>query len=287
MYAITGVTGHVGGSAARELLAAGHQVRAIVRDTAKGTTWSERGADVAIADLGDRTALAEAFHGCRAAFVLLPTIVAADMDAAHRQLADSIAGAVRDSGVPQIVMLSSIGADLAEDTGPIRWLNYLENRLSETGVLLTAIRSWHFQEKVEAILGAALEASIYPVFGDSADVPTPMIATVDIGHAVVESLLSPPSASEIVDMAGPSYTERQVAEQLAALLGKPLQVITIPEPGWVEAMVNAGVPQPLAEELHGLYSAEQRGMMQAHGDRQHHCATEIGETLRHLVPAMA
>ncbi|GAA2836789.1 hypothetical protein GCM10020220_027040 [Nonomuraea rubra] len=69
------------------------------------------------ADLGDRAALAEAFRGCRGAFVMLPTDPAAD-DTGHRALAASIAGAVRDSGVPHVVMLSSLGAELAEGTAP-------------------------------------------------------------------------------------------------------------------------------------------------------------------------
>ncbi|GAA2836795.1 hypothetical protein GCM10020220_027050 [Nonomuraea rubra] len=43
MYAITGVTGHVGGAAARALLAKGEPVRAVVRDPAKGGPWSEAG----------------------------------------------------------------------------------------------------------------------------------------------------------------------------------------------------------------------------------------------------
>ena len=72
MYAITGVTGHVGGAAARELLAAGAPVRAVVRDPEKGQAWAALGAEVAVADFTDRTALAAALAGCRGAFVMLP-----------------------------------------------------------------------------------------------------------------------------------------------------------------------------------------------------------------------
>ena len=145
-------------------------MRAVVRDPEKGQAWSEQGAEVAVADFTDRTALTAAFAGCRGAFVMLPTIPTAT-DADHRSMADSIAAAVADSGVPHVVALSSIGADLAEGTGPIRWLHHLESRLRETGAVLTAIRSPHFQEKVETVLGAATGAGVYPVFGDSADVP--------------------------------------------------------------------------------------------------------------------
>jgi uncharacterized protein YbjT (DUF2867 family) len=159
MYAITGVTGHVGGAVARDLLAAGASVRAVVRDQEKGRAWAELGAEIAVADFADRTALAAAFAGCRGAFVMLPTIPTAT-DADHRALADSIAAAVAGSGVSHVAMLSSIGADLPEGTGPIRWLYHLESRLRDTGTVLTAIRSPHFQEKVETVLGAATGAGV-------------------------------------------------------------------------------------------------------------------------------
>ncbi|WP_066371143.1 NAD(P)H-binding protein [Herbidospora mongoliensis] len=287
MYAITGVTGHVGGAAARELLRRGEQVRAVVRDPAKGADWTAEGARVAVADFGNRETLAEALRGCAGAFVMLPTdVAAADPDAAHRATADTIADAVRESGVPHVVVLSSVGGELADGTGPIRWLHHLENVLRATGAQVTAVRSGHFQEKVELLLGAVLDAGVYPVFAESADVPTPMIATRDIGGAVADLLVAPAQASEVVDLDGPSYTERQVAEELSSILGRPLQVITIPKPGWAAAMVDGGLPPQLAEELVGLYDAEERGILQLRGDRHLTGRTELPETLRHLAKSI-
>ena len=43
MYAITGITGNVGGEVARNLLAAGQPVRGMVRDIGKGEAWWRRG----------------------------------------------------------------------------------------------------------------------------------------------------------------------------------------------------------------------------------------------------
>ncbi|MEV0581472.1 NAD(P)H-binding protein [Nonomuraea sp. NPDC050310] len=199
MYAITGVTGHVGGAAARELLAHGEPVRAIIRTAAKAEAWTQAGAQIAFADFADRTALTAAFRGCRAAFVMLPTDPSfPDPDAGHRHLADSIAGAVADSGVPYVVMLSSIGAELPDGTGPIRWLHHLETQLRRTGVTLTAIRAPHFQEKVETLLDTARDLGIYPVFADSADHPIPMVATRDIGRIVAAALTTPSPADDIL-----------------------------------------------------------------------------------------
>jgi len=284
MYTITGVTGHVGAVAAQELLDWGAPVRAVVRDNANCEAWEQRGAETAVADFKDRAALARALRGSDGAFILLPTIPTGG-DAEHRRLADSIAGAVGDSGVGHVVLLSAIGADLADGTGPIRWLHHLEERLRLTDVVLSAIRSWHFQEKVETVLGAALDAGIYPVFGETADVPVPMIATLDIGKAAAEMLLAPPSSSEVIDLEGPEYTERDVAAQLAFALGRPLQVVTIPRAGWIDAMLDAGLPEPFALELAALYDAEQRGLFHPRGDRRYTCTTQISETLRRVVEA--
>ncbi|TDC50724.1 NAD-dependent epimerase/dehydratase family protein [Jiangella ureilytica] len=285
MYAITGITGHVGGAAARALLAAGEQVRAVVRDPAQGESWRRAGAaEVAVADLTDPAALATALAGCRGAFVLLPTI-ATGTDADHRRLADTIAAGVAGSGVLHVVALSSYGADLPDGTGPVRWLHHLENGLRGTGAVVTAIRSPHFQEKAGDVLPAVLAEGVYPVFGESADVPVPMAATRDVGAAVAASLADPPLASEVVDLDAPQYTERQVAEALAGLLGRHVEVAVLPRPAWTDALLGAGLPPELAAELVALYDATGRGLLVPRGDRAHRCTTPIETTLRDLVAA--
>jgi uncharacterized protein YbjT (DUF2867 family) len=285
MYAIIGVTGHVGGATARELLAAGAPVRAVVRDPRQGRAWRERGADVAVADLTDRTALAAALTGAGGAFVMLPT-VPTFTDADHRGMADSIAAAVADAGVRHVVVLSAFGADLPDGTGPIRWLHHLERRLGGTGAVVTALRSPHFQEKVEALLPAVTGAGVYPVLADSADVPMPMAATRDIGAAAARALLSPSGTSEVVDLEAPAYTERQVAERLGALLGTTLQVVTVPRSGWSDALTGAGVPPLLAAELVELADADNRGILRPRGDRRVRATTELDDTLREVVRAL-
>jgi NAD(P)H dehydrogenase (quinone) len=73
MYAVTGITGQVGGGVARTLLDTGLPVRAVVRDTAKGVSWKERGCEVALAEMNDASALTAAFTHVHGVFVLLPS----------------------------------------------------------------------------------------------------------------------------------------------------------------------------------------------------------------------
>lgn len=284
MFTIAGVTGHVGPVVATTLLEEGHQVRVLVRDAAKAAHWSDRGADVAVVDLTDRAGLARALSGSTGFFTLLPfTLDATDITAATDRLVASIAGAVADSGVPHVAMLSSAGADLDRGTGPILGLHHLEQALRATGTRVSALRSGHFQEKVADVLDVARHEGIYPVFAASAETPVPMVATADIGVMAARTLLDPPAASEVVDLVGPAYTEAQVAEELGAAIGRRLEVVTLPREAWVPTWLEAGVTEAAAAELAELYDADERGDLAARGDRAVRTTTPLEATLRALL----
>jgi uncharacterized protein YbjT (DUF2867 family) len=72
MYAITGITGQVGGVIGRALLAAKLPVRAIVRNRSKGQVWADRGCEVRLATIDDAASLTTAFQEAEAVFVLVP-----------------------------------------------------------------------------------------------------------------------------------------------------------------------------------------------------------------------
>src|ERR1700733_8179876 len=72
MFAITGITGKVGGAVARSLLALGKKVRAVVRDAEKGRAWSAQGCEIAIASVEDAAGLTKAFDGVEGVFLMTP-----------------------------------------------------------------------------------------------------------------------------------------------------------------------------------------------------------------------
>ena len=63
MYAITGITGKVGGALARALLADRRPVRAVIRDIEKGRFWASQGCEIARAEMQDPASLTAAFTG--------------------------------------------------------------------------------------------------------------------------------------------------------------------------------------------------------------------------------
>lgn len=284
MYTIAGATGRVGSAAAECLLAQGAEVRVLVRDGGRGEGWWHRGAEVCVTDLRDRSGLAAALAGSSGFFALLPfDLTASDIEGDQRRLIASITGAVKDAGVPHVTMLSSLGAELAEGTGPIRWLHQLECGLRETGAAVTAVRPGHFQEKVRDVLAFARAVEMYPVFASSPDEPVPMVATRDVGAVVAEALASPPSAHQVIDVEGPEYSERRVAQELGRALGKPLTVAKIPRPDWEGALMDAGLSQVAADLVAELYDADAWGMLRPTGDRYVRGRTPLERTLRDLV----
>jgi uncharacterized protein YbjT (DUF2867 family) len=285
-YVITGVTGHVGSVVAGELLGQGQRIKAIVRDENRGRVWRQRGAEIAVGSLRDPKFLGGALAGADGFFALLPPdnrVGDEDFYEAQRRTADAIAVAVAAGGPPHVVLLSSLGAELAEGTGPIRGLHYLENALRATGRKLIAIRASYFQENISEVIPAARQAGIYPNFLPSPDTAIPMIATRDIGRLAATLLKSPPPKSEIVDLVGPAYSARQLSEKLGAALGKPLQVVDIPAAGHVEAMTQAGLPRALAEVYAELYAALGAGLITAKGDRLATGTTTIDDVLPGLL----
>src|ERR1700719_4564167 len=73
MYAITGITGKVGGALARALLADRRSVRAVVRDIEKGRFWASQGCEIAQAEMQDPALLTAAFTGTDGVFILPPS----------------------------------------------------------------------------------------------------------------------------------------------------------------------------------------------------------------------
>ena len=283
-FVVAGVTGHVGSVVARDLLAAGDSVTVIVRDAKKGTEWSARGAKVAVGTVDDAAFVASTVKGADGFFTLIPPHYATgDIYSAQRKSADALAAGIKQGGVPLVVLLSSVGADRADKNGPIKGLHYAENKFRETGAKLVAVRASTFQENVAGAVAAAKNAGIFPSFLPSADLAAPQIATQDVGHAAAKLLKSPPARSEVVDLVGPSYSSRQIAEKLGKLLGKALPIVDIPAAGHVAALQQAGVPPDVAAAFAEMYAGFSAGLLTPKGDRAIQVTTPIDEILPALV----
>ena len=284
-YVVAGATGRVGSVVAAELLARQKAVTVIVRDESRRREWVSRGAEVAVGSLDDRAFVAHVVADAAGFFTLLPENVDPnDFHGARRGMADAVAGGVHDGGVPHVVMLSAIAASLPEGNGPARDLHYCERQLAAQAKHVTVLRACYFQDNVSGVIPAAVHAGIYPNFLASADASIPMIATVDIGRFGANALLNPPQRSETLDLLGPSYKIREVAEALGCVLGKDLKVLDIPPAQQSDTLVEAGIPRPIADAVAEMFAAFNAGLITPQGDRRLIGATTIEQTIRRYIP---
>lgn len=248
MYVVAGVTGNTGKIVANTLLDRKQPVRVVVRDRAKAAAFEARGAQVAVADLGDGQALAKAFDGAQGAYVLLPPDPASkDFRKLQDERSGAIASALRAAAVPHVVLLSSIGAHQSSGTGPILGLHVAEERFSQLPVTKsTFLRAGYFTENLAGSLGA-LAQGVLPSFVP-AGLAIDMIATPDIGEVAASLLLEGPRAG-VVNLGGPAVTMNDVAATLSRILGKPIAVAEAPLDAVVPTLTGFG----FSENVAGLY----------------------------------
>jgi len=287
MFVIAGVTGHTGKVAAESLLARGERVRVVVRDAAKGAPWAARGAEVAVADLGDAAALTEAFRGARGAYVLVPPNLAApDFRAYQRATGEAIAQALEAARVPHVVLLSSIGAELADGTGPIAGLYDVEARLARVpGTAATFLRAAWFLENLQGSL-AALPHGILPVFFP-AEFPIEAIVTQDIGRLAATLLLEGAGQpGSVVELGGPPVTPNEIADAIGRVTGARPQVVSSPPEGMAQALVGFGLPPAVAALYQEMTIALVAGKIRwQKGLRHVNRTTSLDDALRGLIAA--
>jgi uncharacterized protein YbjT (DUF2867 family) len=266
MFVVTGATGRTGSVVASTLLDAKQKVRVVVRDAQKGEAWSRRGAEVAVADLTDEAALAKAFAGADGVYLLVaPNYTSDHVFADQKQEVDAMAAAIKQAGVKHVVLLSSIGAELASGNGPIQGLHYAEEKLRPL-TALTALRAAYFQENWGGTLPLARQQGILPVML-RADKRLPMVATRDIGRVAAEALLAGPSKAGVIELAGPQdYASADVAEIASSVLGKQVQRIDVPAEGMVPALTQAGLTEDLAKLFREMNLAFNEGRIKWQGE---------------------
>jgi uncharacterized protein YbjT (DUF2867 family) len=262
-FVVAGATGHVGSVVARELLAAGHRVRAIVRSVDKAKALAAQGAEVLAGELSDVSFLTRALRGADGAFLLLPPPAtdAPDVRAFQDRLAHAEAAAVAESGVRHVVLLSSWGAEKPSGTGPIVGLHVMEEALKKTGAISTFLRAGSFTENLLYMLPAAQHQGILPNFFPP-DHKVATIATRDIAAAAVRALLSPPAATQVVYVLGThEYSAVDQAAYLSKKLGKEIALLNLPVSAASGAIQRGGLGASLADLMQEMYEGALKGLL--------------------------
>ena len=267
MYVITGATGNTGSIVAETLLANGGKVRVVGRDAKRLERFTQKGADAFVADVTDAGAMAKAFSGAKAAYVMVPpSISSPDVRAYQERVNDALLSAIEKTGVKRVVVLSSVGADKPEKTGPVVGLHNLEEKLKGVaGLNALYLRAGYFMENILPQVG------VIQVLGSVAgplrsDLPLPMIATRDIGTVAAEALLKLDfEGKRLRELHGArDVTYEEVAKIVGAAIGKPtLAYKQLPAEQLKPALTKMGMSYNMADLLLEMTDALNSGHMKA------------------------
>lgn len=265
MIVITGATGNTGKPAAEALLTKGEKVRVIGRDAKKLEPFVQKGAEAFVGSAEDATSMARAFEGAKAVYLVLPAdITQPDMRAYQERVSDSYAAAVVNARVPHAVVLSSIGAQHAEKTGPIVGLHNLEQKLNGiAGLNVLHLRPGSFMENLFMSIAPMRSMGVLPG-GLSGDVPLPWIATKDIGTYAAGRLVARDfSGSSTQELLGQrDITMKEAASIVGKAIGKPdLGYMQVPFMMLEPALVQMGLPKSTAALMIEMWKAGNAGLV--------------------------
>ena len=254
MFAITGITGNVGGEVARNLLAAGRPVRAVVRDVRKGEAWAKRGCDLVGADINEAAALTAAFKGSEGVFVLVPPNFDPSPDFREARTTAATLSSALDAARPgKVVYLSTIGAQ-ATHSNLLSQHAIIEHALRKLSLPITFLRPGWFMENSTWDLAPA-KNGVIPSYLQPLDKPVPMVATADIWRSAAELLQETWSEHRVVELEGPQrVTPNEIASTFAHLLGRPVRVEAVPRETWESLFKLQGMrnPTPRIQMLDGF-----------------------------------
>ncbi len=230
--------GKVGAEAARLLLEQGTPVRVLVRDldTAVAKSLAAAGVQIAAGDLAEPATIDAAMDGVSAVILVSPAVPAQELNV--------VASAARADVTHIVKATSKASADspIARRRGQAE----IEAGLAAAGISHTLLRSNAYMQNVLALAPAIAATSS---FGSAAgNGRAGMVDTRDVAAVAAAIAAAPaPHAGKTYWLSGPGLLSNyDVAAVLSRLLGRTITYRELTFDENKDAMIRAGVPEPIA-----------------------------------------
>ena len=263
MFLVMGITGKVGGATAKHLLAQGKEVRALVRNREKASSWANQGVELVDGDWNDSAAIGRALKGVEGAFVMLPAVwtPSPDYKEAKGVIANYVEALTRtEAAPPRVVALSSMGANRTSGLGMVTALSLLEQGFRHLISPIAFVRAGGFFENFLYGLHVA-QGGTLPVYYNPTNRKSTMVATDDIGAQVATLLTGPAWSGQRVIELGSMVSADEVAEQLGEVLHLDVKAFAVPRAGWTEAFEQFGIPKGHTGPAEEMFEAVNAGWM--------------------------
>jgi uncharacterized protein YbjT (DUF2867 family) len=222
---VTGATGKQGGAVAQGLLARGHKVRAVTRDSnsKQAKLLADAGASLVTASLDDAAAIAKALEGATSLFAMTTPFGGTDPEI---QQGVASADAAKAAGVH--LVFSSVGSANKRTGVPHFDSKYeVEKHITNVGVPATILAPVAFMENIYFVK-EQLSKGVYA----SALAPARTLAQIavqDIGAVAVRVLEEPARfTGKRFDLAGDELSGNDAMNILSRIIGRPFSYFQVP-----------------------------------------------------------
>lgn len=245
---IAGSLGNIGKPLTKQLVEAGHEVTVISSSNERKAGIEALGATAAIGSVRDASFVTGALTGAEAAFLMTPpamgptNIVDNTINAGK-----AFASAIKQTGIPRAVMLSSYGADQPAGNGPIKALYNIENIYNEIeGTAFRFFRAGsfyrNFNNNIPMIKAMGIIGANYP-----GNIRIGLAHQDDIANAVAAELPTSFTGKEVRYIVSDVRTPDEIAKVLGAAIGMPeLKWVEFSDEQSLQGMKQAGMPEELA-----------------------------------------
>ncbi|MGW3045048.1 NmrA family NAD(P)-binding protein [Kitasatospora sp. NPDC001159] len=254
MIVVTGATGTVGSKVVVGLRERGQAVRALVRAGSEGPAEWDEAVERVAADFADPDSLDAALAGADTVYLLVA--VHPEMAAHERNVIDA---AVRTGRRPRIVLHAAAGVEYRPES--VRFVGSHVaglDHLKASGLPWTVLGPNGFYQNFLGMAESVKAGTLAVPGGDGA---VSYVDARDVAAAAVEVLATEGHEGAVYTLTGPAaLTHGELAEQLAAAVGRPVAYTALTPEQALAGMLGAGWQAWRAEgmvELYGLYAAGQ------------------------------
>ncbi len=272
---VTGSLGNVSKPLAQELVQKGHSVTVISSKAERQSEIEAMGATAAVGTMEDAEFLTATFKGADIVYVmeaLSPTAFFEqnlDMIAAVTAIGSAYKQAIEQSGVKQVVHLSSVGAHTNKGTGLLKMHYNVEQILAELplDVAIKTIRPVGFYTVMFGFIQAIKAANaIFANYGG--DGKEPWVSPLDIAAVIAAEMEKPFAGREVIYIAGDEVSPNEVATILGEAIGRPdLRWVVLPEEMFTSSLLAIGMNPKTARGLVEMNKSRFEGEMYADYNR--------------------
>lgn len=231
---VTGATGYIGGRLVPMLLERGHKVKVLVREPRKLARRKWQGVEILKGDVLRPETLPAALSETEVAYYLVHSLTTSGADFADldRMAAHNFAVAAKAAGLKRIIYLGGLGIPGADLSEHLKSRHQTGDALRSTGVSVTELRA--------AIIVGSGSASFLMIYDLVQKLPFLIcprwvnskcepISVRQVMTYLVGVLEEPKTVGEILEIgSGEVLTYKEMMEQCAEVLGRRLNIITVP-----------------------------------------------------------